>query len=247
MTDTQIATAEAPGMGHNLPPKTPFEIAEDRIETLHVEATNWLDGDAIENQGQADAVSRLLSDARKARKEADTARKIENAPFVTGKAEVQGRYNPLLKRADIIADLCKKVLAPFLARIDAEKKAAAEQARKDAEEATAKAQEAFAKADPTNLDAREEAERYADDAKVADAHAKSAAKDKGAAKGGQRAVTLRSVFTGSITDLTACARHYWATDRDALEALIAEMVRRDVRAGKRDIPGVEITEEKKAQ
>jgi len=244
----EVATVDAsPPAGHNQPPKTPFEAVEDRIELLHIEATNWLDGDAIENQGQADAVSKLLDDTRKARKEADNARKVENKPFDDGKREVQGRYNPLLKKADTIADLCKKVLAPFLAKIDAEKKAVAEQARKDAEEAAAKAREAFAKADATDLAAREEAERYADDAKAAEQHAARAAKDKGTAKGGARAVTLRSVFTGSITDLTACARHYWTTDRPALEALIAEMVARDVRAGKRDIPGVEITEERVAQ
>ncbi len=94
---TDIATVEAsPPAGHNQPPKTPFEAAEDRIDLLHLEASNWFDGDAIENQGQADAVSKLLSDARQARKEADTSRKIENAPFDTGKAEVQRRYIPLL-------------------------------------------------------------------------------------------------------------------------------------------------------
>ncbi len=244
---TDIAIAEAPGMGHNQPPKTLFEIAEDRIETLHVEATNWLDGEAIENQGQADAVSKLVSDARKAGNEADRARRIENAPFDTGKAEVQGRYKPLLKKADNILKMGKKLLTPFLAKIDAEKKAAAKLAREEADEATAKAHEAFAKSDPTNLEAREEAERYADDAKAAEATATRAANDKAGAKGGQRAVTLRSVFTGTITDLTACARYYWTTDRAAMETLIAEMVRRDVRAGKRDIPGVEITEEKRAQ
>ncbi len=242
MTSTDIA----PSIGHNQPPKTPFEIAEDRIETLHVEASNWLDGEAIESQGQADAVSKLLSDARTARKEADAARKVDAKPFDDGKKEVQELYKPLLARADVIADLCKKVLAPFLAKIDAEKKATAERARIEAEETAAKAREAFAKADPTDLAAREEAERYADDAKAAESHAKHTAKDKAAAKGGARAVTLRSVWTGTITDLTATARHYWKTDRAALEDMIAEMVQRDVRAGKRDIPGVEITEERVA-
>ena len=35
----------------------------------------------------------------------------------TRKAEVQARYNPILKRADMIADTCKKVLQPWRDRI----------------------------------------------------------------------------------------------------------------------------------
>ena len=160
---------------------------------------------------------------------------------------MQGRYNPLLKRADLMADLCKKVLAPFLSKQEDEKREVARIARADADVAAAKAREAVDKAAPTDLAAHEEAERYIDDAIAANAHAKAAAKDRGSAKGGARAVTLRSVWTGTITDLTACARHYWTTDQAALQTLIAEMVHRDVRAGKRDIPGVDITEERVAQ
>ena len=243
MTDTQLATAELPPRDHNQPPQTPFDTASDRIDLLHLEAANWFDGDPIENDGQHKAIKKLLADVRTARKDADTARKVENKEFDEGKAEVQGRYNPLLKKADTITDICKKVLAPWLVKVQVEIDAAAELARKDADEATAKSQEAFAKADPTNLEAREEAERYADDAKAAKAAANRAAK----VTSGDKTVSLRSVFTGSIYNLTACAKHYWNTDRAAREELIREMVRRDVRAGTRDIPGVEITEERVAQ
>lgn len=241
MTDIEV------GIGHNKPPKTPFEAAKDSIETLHLEATNWLDGEAIKNQGQADAVSKLLGEARTAKKEADAARKVENKPFDEGKTEVQGRYNPILKRADTIADICKKVLAPFIAKIDDEKREAERIAREEADAAEAKAQEALANAKENDLAAREEAERYVDDAKAAKQRATRAAKDKGAAKGGTRAVTLRTIYVPSITDLTAAARHYWTTDRKALEALIFDLVKRDVYAGSREIPGVTITEERVAQ
>ncbi len=248
-----MTDAELPPRDHNQPPKTPFEIAEERCDLLHLEASNWFDGDPIANEGQAGAIKKLLTDVREAKSDADAARKIEAKPFDEGKAKVQARYATMLGKGrkpgqfDLIADVCKSVLAPWLVKVQAKIDAAAEVARRDAEEATAKAQEAFAKADPTNLEDREEAERYADDAKAAEATARHAAKDKGAAKGGQRAVTLRSVFTGSITDLAACARHYWATDRAGMGVLIMEMVQRDVRAGKRDIPGVEVTEERVAQ
>ena len=69
---TEVATVDTPPpAGHNQPPETPFEAAEDRINTLHIEASNWFDGDAIETQGQANAVSKLLDDIRKARKGAE--------------------------------------------------------------------------------------------------------------------------------------------------------------------------------
>ena len=236
-----------PPKNHNNPPKTPFEIAVEQVDTLHVEAGNWLDGDAVENQAQADMVSKLLDDARKARKVADDARKIEAAPFDDGKSEVQARYRPLLAKADIIADLCKKVLAPFLAKIEAEKREVERIAREKAEAAAEAARKACQEADATNLAARENAENLILKAKYLEAAANRAAKDKGAAKGGARAVTLRSVWTPEIHDLTAAARHYWTTDRAALEALVMDLVQRDVRAGARVIPGVTITEERVAQ
>ena len=112
---TDIATVEAPPQqGHNQPPKTPFEAAEGRIDLLHLEASNWFDGDAIETQGQADAVSKLLDDIRKAGKMAEAARKAEADPFDKGKAEVFARYEPMLGKGkskigkvDMIADICK--------------------------------------------------------------------------------------------------------------------------------------------
>ena len=242
------ATVEAPPpAGHNLPPQTPFDKAAECIDLLHFEAANWLDGDAIETQGQADTVAKLLRDMQTAWKAADGVRKVEAAPFDEGKAEVQARYKPLLGRAKGVTDLCKRLTVPWLVKVNIDIAAKAETARREADEAAAKAAEAHGKAAPTDLAAIEEAERFLDDAKAAEAHAKHAARDKAQAKGGGKAVTLRSVWSGAITNLTVCARHYWETDRAALEELIAEMVRRDVRAGARDIPGVEITEELKAQ
>ncbi len=249
MTDTQTATAELPPRDHNQPAKTPFEIAEERCDLLHLEASNWFDGDPIENDGQAGAIKKLLADVREAKNDADAARKVEAKPFDEGKAKVQARYEKMLGkgrkpgRFDMIADICKKVLAPWLVKVQDKIDAAAKQARKEADEAAVKAQEVFAQADPTNLEAREEAERYADDATAAKADANRAAR----VTSGDKTVSLRSVFTFTINNLTACAKHYWDTDRAAMEELIREMVRRDVRVGKRDIPGVEITEERVAQ
>ncbi len=252
MTSADAADAKAPGMGHNQPPKTPFEIAEERCDLLHLEATNWFDGDPIANEGQASAIKKLLADVREAENDAEAARKVEAKPFNEGKAKVQARYETMLGRGkkpgrfDMIKDICKKVLTPWLVKVQAEIDAAAEQARKDAEEAAAKAQKAFAEADQTNLEAREEAERYADDAQALNKHAKHAAKDKAVAKGGQRAVTLRTNYEPEISNYTEFARHVWQHHRTDMQEFLDEYARRLVRAGERNIPGITVNEKKVA-
>jgi len=92
-----------------------------------------------------------------------------------------------------------------------------------------------------------EAERLAEIAKQAEIGRKVAAKQTATAKGGARAVSLRTVYDSEITDFTAVARFYWQHNQSDLVGFITGLVERDVRAGKRDIPGVEITSRKVAQ
>ena len=237
---------EVSKIGHNNPP-TPFDEAAAAIESLSVEATNWLDGEPISTQGQADTVAALIDQARTAKKEADSARKAEAKPFDDGKKEVQARYKPLIEKADTIADGCKRLLAPFLEKIEAEKRAKAEEEARKAEAARQAAAEAARNADMTNLAERQEADAKALEARQADMAAKAAAKDKASGSSGARAITLRSVFSGEITNLTKAARHYWKTDADTIRKTIEGLVARDVRNGVREIPGVEVIEEKVAQ
>ena len=239
--------SKAPEIGHNQPPEpTPYEAAVDDIDTLYIEAANWQDGTEIKTQADADAVSRLLDISRKEYKKADAARKLEALPFDEGKKEVQARYKPLLERATLIGNICKQALAPFLAKQEAIAREAERKAQEEAEAAERAAQEAFAKANATNIAEREEAERLAEIAKNAEINRKVAAKVKGTAKGGVRAVSLRTVYDSEITDFTAVARFYWEHNQSDLHGFFTGLVERDVRAGKRDIPGVEITERKVA-
>lgn len=234
---------DTPGIGHN---RSPFDLVSEAIETLHVEASNWLDGDGIENQGQADTVSKLLDEARKAKKEADDARKAEAKPFDDGKAAVQAKYKPLLTRADTIADLCKKLLGPFLAKQEAEKREAERKAREEAEAKAETARKAYAEAKDTDLAAREEAERLIEDAKIAERAAAKAAKDKGAAKGGSRAVTLRVHYEPEITDLREFGRYAWSEHPAEMREFLDHLARKLILAGKRELPGVTIHKQQRA-
>ncbi len=234
-------------IGHNQPPKSLFEEAEDALATLHIEASNWLDGEPIENQAQADTIGTLINDIRAARKDADSARKVEAAPFDAGKREVQARYNPLLDSADLMTTGCKKLLTPFLARVEAEKRAIAEAERKRADDARRVAEDAIRAAAATDLAAREEAEAKLREAKDAEAVAKRAESDKAAGRGGGRAITLRTFYEPEITDMTLVARYYWKADRTEVEAFFTDLVGHHVRAGDRNIPGVTVHERQVAQ
>jgi len=233
-------------IGHNNPP-TPFDEAQTEITDLYDEAKGWLDGEPVASEGMAEGISKLLNMIRAAKKKADEARKVEKKPFDDGAKEVQERYNPLLKKADLAADACKKALAPWLEQQEAEKRAAEAEARRIAEEKRREAEEAIRASKVDDLEAREAAEEKLKDAKKAEATANRAAKDTAKASGGVgRAVSLRTEHEPELVSGVEAARHYWNTNRAEMEAFLLEMARKDVRAGKRSIPGFTITEVKKA-
>ena len=58
-------------IGDNKPPPTPYETITTHVDDIMVEVRNWCDGEKVETQAQADAVSRLIDDVRKAADAAD--------------------------------------------------------------------------------------------------------------------------------------------------------------------------------
>lgn len=246
-------TDAIPSIGHNMPPEpTPFEKARDRIDELYDEAKLWLDGKPVDSPEVADGLANMLSLLRTAHNAADEARKAENEPFDKAKAEVQARYAPLIadtkavKGKTVLAqEIIKKALAPWLAKVEAEKRAAAEAARREAEEKQRAAQEAMRATQAADLAAREEAERLLKEANKADKAAGRAERDTARTGGGMgRAVSLRTRYVPVLADPVLAARHYWQERRADMEALLMQLASEDVRAGKRDIPGFEIREER---
>lgn len=229
-------------IGGNHPPKdlTPFEQSRDEIDGLFEEAGHWLDGSGVNSPEEEDGVEKLLDALRKAKKAADTCRKIENEPFDKGKAEVQARYNPILSKADMAADVCKKALAPYRQRIADEKAAIAEEARKAADEKRRAAEVALRSSQVADLAGRAEAEALLADAKKAERTASKA--DKAATTG----TGLRTTYRTELTDASAAARHYWAARRLHMESFLLQLAKSDVSTGSRSIPGFTITEEKVA-
>lgn len=232
----------------------PFGAITAHIEDTLTEARNFADGTAIENQAQADAVSRLIDDLRKADKVADEARVKEAAPFNEEVAAIQARYNvyiaPLKNRTPgkipLAIEALKKTLAPWLAAIEAENARKAAEARREAEaKAQAAADAVRAAQAASDLVARENAEALVQEARAAETQANRAEATKAHATGGERAVGLRDNWIPKLTDGQAALRHYWTTNRPALEAFALDLAKTDVRAGKRQIPGFEVVNERR--
>lgn len=231
--------------GHNAPP--PFEAYSLHIEELIENAKQFLDGEPIANQGQADEVGKLLDMIRTAKKDADKERAAEKKPHDDAGKAVQARWKPLLDRCDIAADTAKKALVPWLEKLEAEQRAAAAKAREEAEAARLAALEAERAAKASvDLEAAERAEQARKDADIAQAQANRADKAKAHAAGGNRAIGLRSYWTAEITDRRELLAHYMRTRPADLEAWLQDQANKDVHAGIRHIPGVVVKEERRA-
>lgn len=238
----------------HIPNATPFDLISEDAQTWLTEAANWADGTGVESQSQADAVSRIIEGLRLSAKAADEARKDENKPFDEAKAAVQTKYAPLFAdpktkapgRVFKAMDALKATLAPFLRKLEDEKREIERRAREEAEAKAREAAEAMRAANAANLEERDAAEAKVREAEQAQRAANAAASDKAHATGGSRAMGLRTKHVGTITDLNAAIRHYWGLDAAPFRTLVQTLVDADVRAGRRGemIPGVAIAEER---
>lgn len=237
--------------GHNEPPEpTPFERCKNDIEDLFLEAKNWLDGAPVENQVQADAIAKLIVDLRAASKRAEDWRVRENKPFDEGKAEVQGRYNPLLQKGrgkvELAISTCKLALVPFLDRQEAERVAQAARVRLEADEMARRARDAL-RTSQGDLSKREAAEKLLVEAAVAGRVAKTVEKARAMACGGGRAITLRTSYVAVLSDRREAARFMWKACPEQFDALLLRLAQDFVDAGRRTLPGIDIVQMKSAQ
>lgn len=231
-------------IGHNAPP-TPYEGFQAHIDDLFAEAKNFLDGEPIANEGQAEAVANLLNRLRKTGNDADDARKVEKKPHDDAAKEVQARWKPLLDKVDLAASTCKQALSPWLAAKEAEQRRAAEAQQQEAERlAEAARQASQAPAEDLSAQAERRAlEAHADSAAKA---AKRASKVKAHAAGGERAIGLRTIYRAELTEPLAFGKWLWEhRQADYLEWL-TEWAERECRHGPRGIPGITVHEERKA-
>lgn len=234
-----VTDNERIAMGGNNPPA--LEAHKVNIDDLREEAKAWLDGKAVESAEEAAGLNALLDLARQAAKAADEARAAEKKPHLDAGKAVDAQWKPLIDAAQRIVDVAKKTLTPWNIK-EAERKAA--EAQKAAEEAEAQrraeVEASRAAAASGSLEDVEQADQQAEAAKQAEKIAKRAEKEATSGLG------LRTTYRPELTDPKAAITHYWATRREDFIALVNDLAAKDVRAGKREIPGFTIHAEQKA-
>lgn len=238
-------------IGDNAAPD-PFGAIRVNLDDLLIEAHNYADGAVVENQAQADEASRLIDELRKGGYAADDLRALEKAPLDEQIEEIQTRYNEYIaglktkhsKPGKVVRaiDALKAAVKPYLDRLEAERRAEAERARLAAEEAQRIASDAARAAQAHDLAAQEAAEELVTAARQAEAAAKQIENERPQARGGDRAMGLRKTYTPVIVDRKACLTHYVVTQPETVAAFLLTLAKADVRAGKRQLPGVRVDE-----
>jgi hypothetical protein len=227
-------------------PADPATLFKEEVDDLLLEARNYLDGDPIANEQQAEAVSSLLNRLRRVSKDADAARATEKKPHDDAAKAVQAKWKPLIDKADLAATTAKQALAPWLQQVEDKQRAEAEAARIEADRLAQVAREAREGASG-NLEAAEDAERLLKVAAGAEKFAAQADRARPLATGGERAIGLVDKFTPELTDSCAALKHYREHQPDALKAWLLDQAEKDVRAGSRTIPGFTIHHERVAR
>ncbi len=226
-------------LGHNNPPA--FEAFSMALDDAYSTAKDFLDGAPIENQGQADAVGRIVAETKKLRKDADAARAEEKRPHDEAAKAVQAKWKPLLDRAETIIEAAQRPLTTYLAKLAAQQAEAERIAREEAER---KAQEAIAAARKAeSMDDLEHAKALQDEADKAAKEAAKAGRAKAHVAGGERAIGLRSYKVATVTDRRAALNWIAKHDPAALTAFIEEYATRH--APTRPMDGVEVTVERR--
>lgn len=231
--------------GHNSPP--PFEAHSLNIEDLVAEAQNWLDGEPIATQAQADDLGRLMDALRKARGAADKDRKVEKQQFDEGAKAIQAKWTPLLERCDMAVIVAKRALTPFLEAQETANKAAAATARAEADRKAEEARQAAVAARSDDLAAQEAVEAQLKAAAIAERDANRADKAKASVAGGARSVGLVTKWFPVMNNPGDALRYYSTCQPAALKAWLLEQATKDVAGGARVIPGFTVDSRKEAR
>jgi hypothetical protein len=226
-------------------PAEPAILFAECVDDLLLEARNFLDGEPITNEQQAEAVSSLLNRLRRVSKDADEARKVEKQPHLDASRAVDGKWKPIADKADLAVTTCKQALAPYLKAIEEENQRQAEAARKEADRLAEIARTAHQGASG-NLQASEDAERLLRAAKAAEKDAARAGRAKAHATGGERAVGLRTYYTAEVIDPLAFGKWAWEHCHSEYLQFLEELAEREARRGSKGIPGLKITEDRRA-
>lgn len=229
-------------IGHNNPPVDLFEQAEKIVNELYEEAGHWLDGSEVETPEELDAISMLLETLGKAGKTAEANRKEEKKPHDDAGKAVQAKYLPLIERVKDAQSLCKKAMQPYMLKQEEIRLENERKAREEAEQAEREAQQAAE--DIQSLEDAERAREAIDNKEQAEKTVNQIGKQKIQAKGGDRAIGLKTVWDVELTSFKEGCNALWPTHKQAFIDLAIQLAKQEVRSGNREINGFKIESRK---
>lgn len=221
---------------HNNPPD-PIDEALAPFGDFISEAENWLDGAAVENEGQMKAVDDLTKQLKAAKKAVEAAEESEAKPFYDQWKAAKARYKPTLDDLDRLVKGLVAAVDGFKRKLAAEKAEAERKAREEAARAMREAQEAARAAAASDIEAQRAA--AAAQAAAEEAQRIAAAASKDTVKG------MRTVTRYEITDHRALLNWIARNDREAMTAFIEEWARRNHKE-KQSAEGLRVWQEKEA-
>lgn len=201
----------APTRLHNSPPDPIDEALAPFGDTI-TEAEGWLDGSAVETEGQMKAVDALTKEIKAAKKAVEAAEESEAKPIYDQWKAAKARYKPTLDDLDRIIKGLVAAVDGFKRKLAAEKAEAERLASAEAARKMREAEEAARAANASNIEAQRLAAAAQAEAAEAQRLAQAAAKDT--VKG------LRTVTRYEITDHRALLNWIARNDRDAVTAFI---------------------------
>lgn len=221
-------------IGHNSPPAS--EAFAMAINDLFAEAKNFLDGQPIENQQQADALGDILTGMKELVRDAEKTRKAEKQPHIDAGKAVDDRWKAVKAPAELtIAEATK----PLTVWRTEQQRIADEKAKRLREEAAA---------DLARAQAARESATSLEDAEHAEAILKGATIAQRTANKIDRAPTgLRTTWDAQVLDYGALLKWMKAKRQDDLMEFLNTFAQRNVEIAKAgNMPGVVAQQIRKA-
>ena len=204
MTDNTRAV-----IGGNSPPD-PIEVVTAQYDDIISEAQNWSDGESVTDEAQMNAVDELIKGFKTYRADLTKAAKERTDPLHKAwKAEVAA-VKVYTDDADLLQGTLVAAVAPFKAKLAAEKEAARKAAWQAAQDAEREANAKAAAADTANIEAQREAAQA--QAAAMEARKTASAAQKDTVKG------MRTVHYHDIADMRALVNWIATNDKPAMAA-----------------------------
>jgi len=152
MTDTNTRAV----IGGNSPPD-PIEVVTAQYDDMISEAQNWSDGESVTDEAQMNAVDELIRGFKTYRADLTKAAKERTDPLHKAWKSEVAAVKVYTDDADLLQGTLVAAVAPFKAKLAAEKEAARKAAWQAAQDAEREANAKAAAADTANIEAQREA------------------------------------------------------------------------------------------